>query len=165
MEYENDNAKTLEDRMAQIEKWKEHKDDEEYRAKVKAENEYWEAVNNLKKYHKRIEDICALTDKLYSYNIYPPINKPCVLIQLHEEGNGGYKYYFGKEVCDKYGTIDHYVLYDNGEFYYCYKRTSSVFVPSGREKPETQVLREIYNSFPEFEKKFYDWLDKATKID
>ena len=58
MEYVEDGVNSLSKRLAQIEDWKRCKDDAEYRAKVKAENEYWEAVNNLRKYHKRIENIC-----------------------------------------------------------------------------------------------------------
>ena len=45
---EIESEKTLESRLAQIEEWKRCKEDAEYRAKVKAENEYWDAVLDLK---------------------------------------------------------------------------------------------------------------------
>ena len=166
MEYEGDGVKTLESRLAQIEEWKRCKDDAEYRAKVKAENEYWEAVENLKQYHKRIENICTLMDKLASYQIYSPgIDNPCDLVDRRPEVGKKYKYYFGKIVYDYYGANpDHYILYDNGEFHYCHRGSDGVFSPSNRHKPETEILRKIYESFPDYERKFYEWLDKKTKI-
>lgn len=164
MEYEND-ANSLEARMAQIDEWKKCKDDAEYRAKVKAENEYWDALNNLRQYHKRIEDIVTLANRLYSYKIYAPSLGRCGLVDLHPNFSQGYREYFGLTVYDCYGAnIDHYILYDNGEFYYCGKNHGGIFDPSERTKPETEYLREIYNKFPEFEKKFYEWFDKTLKI-
>lgn len=166
MEYENENAKTLESRMAQIEEWKRCKDDAEYRAKVKAENEYWEAVENLKQYRERIENIVALANKLHSYKVYAPDFGRYGFVDLHPNSYQGYRKYFGLKVYDRYGAnVDHYILYDNGEFYYCGKSHSSIFNPSERSKPETEYLEEIYKKFPEFEKKFYEWFDKVTKID
>lgn len=166
MEYVEDDVKTLEERLAQIEEWKKCKDDAEYRAKVKAENEYWEAVENLKQYHKRIEDIVALANKLYSYKIYAPGFGRCGLVDLHPNSCQGYREYFGLTVYDHYGAnIDHYILYDNGEFYYCNKNHGSIFNPSDKCKPETEYLKSIYELFPEFEKKFYKWFDEVTKID
>lgn len=166
METEDD-VKTLEERLAQIEEWKKCKDDAEYRAKVKAENEYWEAVENLKQYHKRIENICTLMDKLASYQIYSPsLNNPCDLVDRRPEVGKKYKYYFGKIIRDTYGVnTDHYVLYDNGEFHYCHRGgNDEVFSPSDRLKPETEILKKIYESFPDYERRFYEWLDKKTKI-
>jgi len=164
MEYEND-VNSLEARMAQIDEWKKCKDDAEYRAKVKAENEYWDALNNLKQYHKRIEDIVTLANRLYSYKIYAPNLGRCGFVDLHPNFSQRYREYFGLTVYDRYGAnIDHYILYDNGEFYYCGKNHGSIFDPSERAKPETEYLREIYDKFPEFEKKFYEWFDKTLKI-
>ena len=168
MEYEGDEVKTLESRLAQIEEWKRCKDDAEYRAKVKAENEYWEAVEKLEEYRKRIEDICVLATKLASYKIYFGPYSPggCVLVCLHPNAvSGNYEYYFGKIVYDKYGAnVDHYVLSNGSDFHYCTKNSDSVFRTSERHKPETKVLLDIYNGFPEFEKQFYIWLDEKTKI-
>lgn len=165
MEYENESAKTLEERMAQIDKWKKCKDDAEYRAKIKAENEYWDAVNNLKKYHERIENIVTLVNKLHSYKIYAPDFGRCGFVNLYINYYiKEYHVYFGLVVYDKYGTIDHYILYNNGEFYYCKKNHNGAFDPSERSKPETEYLKEIYEKFPEFEKKFYEWFDKTLKI-
>lgn len=164
MEYEND-ANSLEARMAQIDEWKKCKDDAEYRAKVKAENEYWDALNNLRQYHKRIEDIVTLANRLYSYKVYVPGFGRCGLVDLRPNSCQGYQEYFGLTVYDCYGAnVDHYILYNNGEFCYCSKNHGSIFNPSERTKPETEHLREIYNKFPEFEKKFYEWFDKTLKI-
>ena len=168
MEYEGDKVKTLESRLAQIEEWKRCKDDAEYRAKVKAENEYWEATNKLKEYNERIEDICILANKLASYKIYfgPYAPGGCILACLYPNAiSSNYEHYFGKIVYDKYGAnVDHYVLYKDGAFHYCTKDSGSVFRTSERHKPDTKDLLDIYNGFPKFEKKFYEWLDENTKI-
>ena len=166
---EVENEKTLELRLAQIEEWKRCKDDAEYRAKVKAENEYWGAVEKLEEYRKRIEDVCTLANKLASYKIYFPGDRApggCNFICLYPDAvSSNYKYYFGKIVYDKYGAnVDHYVLYRDGAFHYCVKDSGSVFRTSVRHKPETKVLLDIYKGFPEFEKRFYEWLDEKTKI-
>ena len=164
MEIEVD-VNSLESRMAQIDEWKRCKDDAEYRAKVKAENEYWDAINNLRQYHKRIEDIVALANRLYSYKVYVPSFGKYGFVDLHPNFCQGYREYFGLTVYDHFGAnIDHYILYDNGEFHYCGKNHGCVFDPSERTKPETEYLREIYDKFPEFEKKFYEWFDKTLKI-
>ena len=168
MEYEGDEVKTLESRLAQIEEWKRCKDDAEYRAKVKAENEYWEAVEKLEEYRKRIEDICVLANKLASYKIYwdPIAPGGCSFICLYPDAvSSNYGHYFGKIVYDKYGAnVDHYVLYKDGAFHYCTKGSGNVFRASERLKPETEVLLDIYKGFPVFEKRFYEWLDEKTKI-
>ena len=165
MEYEGDEVKTLESRLAQIEEWKRCKDDAEYRAKVKAENEYWEAVEKLKEYHKRIENIVALANKLRSYKVYTPGFGRCGLIDLHPNSCQGYQEYFGLAVYDHFGVnTDHYILYDNGEFHYCSKNYGSIFDPSDKRKPETEYLKSIYELFPGFESKFYKWFDEVTKI-
>lgn len=164
MELEN-NANSFESRLAQLEEWKRYKDDAEYRAKVKAENEYWEAVENLKKYNKRIENIVALANRLCSYKIYIPSFGKYGLVDLHPNFYQECREYFGLTVYDRFGAnIDHYILYDNGEFYYCGKNHGSVFSPSERAKPEIEYLREIHDKFPEFEKKFYEWFDETLKI-
>ena len=161
---EIESEKTLESRLAQIEEWKRCKEDAEYRAKVKAENEYWDAVLDLKPFHKRIEEICTLADKLRSYKVYYPNNGKLCLVSLYPNVNKhGYKEYFGVVIKDSYGVnTDHFVLYDNGEFYYCYH--SDYFNPSTRYRPDTKTLKEIYDNFPEFEKSFYKWFDEAIKI-
>ena len=168
MEYEGDEVKTLESRLAQIEEWKRCKDDAEYRAKVKAENEYWEAVEKLKEYHKRIENICTLANRLLYYGISCPCetrNGWCGLYDFCVP-NFGYRYYFGLAVRDSYGVnTSHYILYDfeHGTFCKSYSRHSKL--ETTNQRPETEELTQIYNAFTEFEKKFYDWFDKATKID
>ena len=162
---ELENEKTLESRMAQIEKWKRCKDDAEYRAKVKAENEYWEAVNNLKRYHKKIEEICVLANELYSYGINYYSSNSLKFVCLSSGGLS--RKYFGLIVRDRYGVnTDHYILYDSdvGEFRYCTHNSVSAFKPYDRIRPKAEELREIYNNFPEFEKDFYEWFDKTLKI-
>ena len=167
MEHEGD-ARTLESRLAQIEEWKRRKDDAEYRAKIKAEEEYWEAVDALKTYNKRIEDICALADKLEKYKI--GINDevrayltPCGL--MYKEIPGYPKreshYMFGREVRSSGGfSVDHEIIYHNGEFKRC-STCSELRIYN--EKPSTYYLRELYNEFPKFEKKFYEWFDRKLK--
>lgn len=165
MEIEVD-ANSLESRLAQLEEWKRYKDDAEYRAKVKAEKEYWEAAEKLSKYHKRIENICVLANKLDSYNInFPNMGgAKCKLVSLRPDPFNGYTYYFGKAIYDRYGSLKHYVLYKDGAFHYCCKSSSDYFNTSERCKPEIEVLKEIYEEFPAFEEEFYKWFDKVTKI-
>ena len=155
----------LELRMAQIEEWKKCKDDAEYRAKVKAENEYWNAVERLKQYHKKIEDICVLVNKLYSYKIYTSGFNGLSFISLHPDNdyNLAYKEYFGFSVRDRFGAnTDHYVIYDDGKFYH-YRASATYFNSSEGRRPKTDELTYIYERFPEFEKQFYEWFDKTLK--
>ena len=53
----------MRDYFAEIDAWKKKKDDEEYQAKVKAENEAWEAQEKLKAYWPQIKEICELAEK------------------------------------------------------------------------------------------------------
>lgn len=164
---EVENEKTLESRLAQIEEWKRCKDDAEYRAKVKAENEYWEVVEKLKEYHKRIEDICALANKLYSYQKYCPCeirNKRCGLYDFRVPGSGC-EYFVGIAVGDSYGVnTSYYILYYKGDFYRCRNNSNNFFEIVIKARPKVEELTEIYNNFPEFERKFYEWFDEVTKI-
>ena len=166
MEIEVD-ANSLESRLAQIEEWKKYKDDAEYRAKVKAENEYWETAKKLKEYHERINNICVLANKLDSYKIpFPNIGgAKCKLVSLRPGPFSNYTCYFGKVIYDRYGSIKHYVLYKDDAFHYCCKNSSDYFVVPERIKPEIEILKEIYKEFPAFEEKFYKWFDEVTKID
>ena len=166
MEYESD-AKTLESRLAQIEEWKRRKDDAEYRAKIKAEEEYWEAVDALKIYNKRIEDICALADKLEKYKIsieneVRAYLTPCGLMYKEIPGHPKREshYMFGMEIMSSSFGIDYEIVYYNGEFKRC---SSCSELRMYKEKPSTYHLRRLYEEFPKFEKKFYDWFDKKLK--
>lgn len=157
----------LESRFAQIEDWKKRKDDAEYQAKIKAEKEYWEAVDALKVFHKRMENICALANKLNTYKINLPdelraYNHACGLIykDIKVVPRKSF-YFFGTYVMSNSGfSIDGEVLLYDDEFKKC-RNCSELNFRDGY--PSIYDLKKIYTEFPKFEKKFYDWFDKKMK--
>jgi len=151
------------DYFAEIDAWKQRKEDEDYQAKKKAEEDFWAAQDKLMEFWPQAEKICKLADKCYSYNInignwfYTSIINKISLIKKSLYINHKYEDHF-------FVGMRHF---NNSELIITENGLEMVSSCTGFIRQDGKIfasnVNEIINQLPKFITEFYKKLDEILK--
>lgn len=148
------------DYFAEIDAWKQKKDDEAYQAKKKAEEDFWNANDKLIKLWPQVEKVCSLTEKCESYNI----NLNCFytrtgisIVEKSVRINGSYENRF---FIGMHGSNSDLIITEDG-----LKKVSTCkgYIEQENSKLFAFEVDNILNQLPNFFTKFYEKLDEILE--
>ena len=155
------------DYFAEIDAWKKRKDDAEYQAKVKAENETWEAQEEILKYWDEVQKICKLADKCEANGIAlkdslygRKFNVGLILKAFPGNSNRyDHHYCFGYKSQKEFDTID-FLLTENGveKFLNC-----QLYKKEAVQDVSADVIKFVLKNIDAFIINFYNFLDEILE--
>ena len=156
----------MKDYFAEIDAWKKRKDDEAYQAKIKEENEYWDAKEKLKQFYPKIEEACKIAQKCRDNKIdvgdfFISYRNVCFFSKLVGP-NDDENVFFGMTKRDSDGRpLKHLIVTKDGLTPY---RTSARLIEEWDDyTPSAYEINKVIKNIPDFLLTFYDFLDKKLK--